>query len=327
MSLPEELFPLLAQSAATDPKDARLLAMLAAVDAAAARSTQFTAGRRNFHTGRTSTQQDTRTAKTMKIPLVSVMVVLSLTAWIRAIATQPLRGSDVRIPVLVELFTSEGCSSCPPADRFLQKLDGQPIQGAEMIVLSEHVDYWNHIGWTDPYSASLYSQRQSAYAKRFALDGVYTPQMVVDGTSEFVGSNSGQAEKAIRKVLGVPKLPVHLSLISADSSNTLHAHLETAALDASFGSREADVYVVVALNRAESQVSAGENSGHRLAHVSVVKSLTKIGALKQGQVLAQDVHLKLEPGSDSRSLRLIAFVQEPQQGRVIGAASMLVIPQ
>ena len=196
-----------------------------------------------------------------------------------------------------------------------------------MIVLSEHVDYWNHIGWTDPYSASLYSQRQTAYAKRFALDGVYTPQMVVDGTSEFVGSNSGQAERAIRKALGVPKLPVHLSLISADSSNTLHAHLETAALDASFGSREADVYVVVALNRAESQVSAGENSGHRLAHVSVVKSLAKIGALKQGQVLAQDVHLKLEPGSDSRSLRLIAFVQEPQQGRVIGAASMLVIPQ
>jgi hypothetical protein len=267
----------------------------------------------------------------MKIPVVSVMMVLLIGTWVLTLTPQPLHGSDagsdVRTPVLVELFTSEGCSSCPPADRFLQELDGQPIQGAEMIVLSEHVDYWNHIGWTDPYSASLYSQRQTAYAKRFALDGVYTPQMVVDGTSEFVGSNSGQAERAIRKALGVPKLPVHLSLISADSSNTLHAHLGTAALDASFGSREADVYVVVALNRGESQVSAGENSGHRLAHVSVVKSLAKIGALKQGQVLAQDVHLKLEPGSDSRSLRLIAFVQEPQQGRVIGAASMLVIPQ
>jgi hypothetical protein len=148
--------------------------------------------------------------------------------------------------------------------------------------------------------------------------------MVVDGTSEFVGSNSGLADKAFRKALGVPKLPVHLSSISADASNTLHAHLETGALDASFGAREADVYVAVALNRAESQVSAGENSGHRLAHVSVVKSLTKIGALKQGQVLAQDVQLKLEPGSDSRNLRLIAFVQEPRQGRVLGAASMPV---
>jgi hypothetical protein len=79
-----------------------------------------------------------------------------------------------------------------------------------------------------------------------------------------------------------------------------------------------------ALNRAESQVSAGENSGHRLAHVSVVKSLTKVGELKQGQVLTQDVHLTLEPGSNARNLRLIAFVQEPQQGRVFGAVSMPV---
>jgi len=264
----------------------------------------------------------------MRIPAIAVMVVLSIGAWILEVTPQPLRGSDagsdVRTPVLVELFTSEGCSSCPPADRFLEKLDGQPVQGAEMIVLSEHVDYWNHIGWKDPYSASFYSQRQSAYANRFGLDSVYTPQMVVDGTSEFVGSNSGLADKAFRKTLSVPKLPVRLSSISADTSNALHAHLETGALDASFGSREADVYVAVALNRAESQVSAGENAGHRLAHVSVVKSLTKVGALKQGQVLAQDVQLKLEPGSDSRNLRLIAFVQEPGQGRVLGAASMLV---
>jgi hypothetical protein len=260
----------------------------------------------------------------MRIPAIAVMVVLSIGTLILVVTPQPLHGSDARIPVLVELFTSEGCSSCPPADRFLQTLDGQPMAGAEMIVLSEHVDYWNHIGWKDPYSASVYSQRQSAYAKRFGLDSVYTPQMVVDGTSEFVGSNSGLADNAFRKALGVPKLPVHLSSISADASNSLHAHLETGALDASFGPREADVYVAVALNRAESQVLAGENSGHRLSHVSVVKSLTKIGTLKQGQVLTQDVHLTLEPGSDPRNLRLIAFVQEPRQGRVFGAASMPV---
>jgi hypothetical protein len=285
-------------------------------------------GRRNFHAGCTSTLQDTRTAKTMKILVVSAIVVISIGAWTLAFAPQPLHGSDagsdVRTPVLVELFTSEGCSSCPPADRFLQTLDGQPVQGAEMIVLSEHVDYWNHIGWKDPYSASFYSQRQSAYANRFGLDSVYTPQMVVDGTSEFVGSNSGLADKAFRKALSVPKLSVHLTSVSADASNILRAHLETRALDASFSSREADVYVAVALNRAESQVSAGENAGHRLAHVSVVRSLTKVGALKQGQVLAQDVQLKLGPGSESSGLRLIAFVQEARQGRVLGAASMPV---
>jgi len=264
----------------------------------------------------------------MRIQVVSPVVVLVIGAAMLAFA--PLRlysagaGSNVRTPMLVELFTSEGCSSCPPADKFLQTLDGQPIPGAEIIVLSEHVDYWNHIGWRDPYSASFYSQRQSVYAKRFGLDSVYTPQMVVDGTSQFVGSNSGQADKAFRKALVVPKLPVHLSSISADAANTLHAHLETGTLDSSFGLREAEVYVAVALSRAESQVSAGENSGHKLTHVSVVKSLTKIGALKQGQVLTQDVRLTLEPGSDARKLRLIAFVQEPRQGRVLGAASMPV---
>ena len=176
----------------------------------------------------------------MRIPAIAMMVVLSIGASILAVAAQPLRGSDAgseaRTPVLVELFTSEGCSSCPPADRFLEKLDGQPVQGAEMIVLSEHVDYWNHIGWKDPYSAGFYSQRQSAYARRFGLDSVYTPQMVVDGTSEFVGSNSGQADKAFRKTLGVPKLAVHLSSISADASNTLHAHLETEATVDEIGS-------------------------------------------------------------------------------------------
>jgi len=254
----------------------------------------------------------------------SLLVVLSVTAWMLAWGSDSVSEVTDRTPVLVELFTSEGCSSCPPADQFLEKLDRQPVAGLEIIVLSEHVDYWNHIGWRDPYSAHLSSERQSVYGKRFGLDSVYTPQMVVDGSSEFVGSNPALADRAFAKALSVPKISVHLSLISADPSSGIHVHLETGALEPSLGAREAEAQIAVALSRAESQVSSGENAGHRLAHVSVVRSLVKVGVLKRGQGLSQDIHLNLGPVSDSHNLRLIAFVQEPQQGRVLGAALLPV---
>jgi hypothetical protein len=255
----------------------------------------------------------------LKILFIPTMAFLSLAAGIWIWASESLPASGTRTPVLVELFTSEGCSSCPPADAYLQKLDRQPVAGEEMIVLSEHVDYWNHIGWKDPYSARFYSDRQSAYAKRLGLESVYTPQVVVDGTSEFVGSDAALADQAFAKALRRPKLAVRLSDVDVDAA-TLQAHLETGALAASFGLREADVYVAIALNRAESQVSRGENAGRTLAHTAVVKSIVKVGTFRQGQTFAQDVRLKLDAGTDAGNLRLAAFVQELGQGRVIGAA-------
>jgi hypothetical protein len=247
------------------------------------------------------------------LPLV--IVVLS---WISMLVAphRVAHGFETHPPVLVELFTSEGCPSCPPADKLLQKLDGQSIPGQETIVLSEHVDYWNNIGWKDPYSAHFFSERQRAYAERFGLDDVYTPQMVVDGTSEFVGSDSGLADKAFRKAASTGKIPVRLSSISVDGSHVVHAHLETGLLGTSFGTNAAEIYVAVALNHAETQVSGGENSGRRLTHIAVVRSLTKITYLKQGEDFKKDVQLNLE--SDSRNLRMIEFIQEPKQGRILG---------
>ena len=237
--------------------------------------------------------------------------------------------SDVAAPaspagILIELFTSEGCSSCPPADALLQQLERwQPVAGAQLIVLSEHVDYWNHDGWTDPYSSHFFTERQNAYSDHFKLATVYTPQMVVDGNREFLGSDGRLALQACQKAAGVRKIPIRISLIpegAQQNSDTLRAHVEADALDESSKFQHADIYVVVALNSAESQVKGGENQGRRLSHVAVVQSLAKIGSVKKGKGFAQDVSLKLEPHTDAGRVRVIAFMQESGQGQVLGAA-------
>ena len=151
-------------------------------------------------------------------------------AWMYLAASDVPR-RDLPSPVLVELFTSEGCSTCPPADALLQQLDRtQPVGGAQLIVLSEHVDYWNQIGWVDPYSSRFFSDRQSAYSDRFGLRSVYTPQMVVDGSAEFVGNDSRLASQAVQKALAVQKVASSYFRDLSGHSETLQAHVETETL-------------------------------------------------------------------------------------------------
>src|SRR5580704_490614 len=128
-----------------------------------------------------------------------------------AVATT-LRAASAPTPVVVELFTSEGCSSCPPADLLLRRLEKeQPVPGVEVIPLSEHVDYWNQLGWKDPFSSGRFTDRQRQYADVFHKDGPYTPQMVVDGAPEFVGSDGPRALKTIAEAARRPKASVTLS--------------------------------------------------------------------------------------------------------------------
>ncbi|HEY7097358.1 MAG TPA: DUF1223 domain-containing protein [Terriglobales bacterium] len=222
-------------------------------------------------------------------------------------------------PVLVELFTSEGCSSCPPADRLLQQLDAsQPISGAQIIVLSEHVDYWNSIGWKDPFSSSLFSGRQAAYASHFGLSSVYTPQMVVDGFAELTGSDKVRANHAIEGALASEKVPVRLSSIVLNG-DSVRAHVDVDPSKA-----PADVYVALALNRAESNVKSGENSGHHLTHVAVVQQLQKVGSLTTEKKFSQDVEIRVPQKADSSNLRAIAFVQQPGPGKVLGATLQIL---
>ena len=115
-------------------------------------------------------------------------------------------------PVLVELFTSEGCSSCPPADRALTFLEKQqPNSDAEIITLSLHVTYWDDLGWKDKFSSMLFTQRQELYSQRFNLDSIYTPQMVIDGNYELVGSDLTRAQKLISESAKNQKAKVEIT--------------------------------------------------------------------------------------------------------------------
>jgi len=251
---------------------------------------------------------------------ISVLTTILSFRYIHAasIPAGPSRADTPRSPVLVELFTSEGCSSCPPADALLERLDrSQPVSGADLIVLSEHVDYWNDIGWKDPYSSHEYSERQSAYAEQFGLRSIYTPQMVVDGHFEFVGSDERRATQAIESATKAKKVPVSISSSSSDEKTTI-LHIEAGPLPSSITAESAGIFLAIADNSDESHVSRGENAGRTLRHVGVLRNLIRIGSVDRSAGFSRDMKLDLN-AKNPRNLRVAVFVQEADAGRVWGA--------
>ncbi len=229
-------------------------------------------------------------------------------------------GKTAAVPVLVELFTAEGCSSCPPADTWLLQMDkAQPVTGAQLIVLSEHVDYWNHDGWKDPYSSSQVTERQGDYARVFRIDSPYTPQVVVNGTVNLKLNDPQHVRQTFQQAATASTLPVTITAVAIDPGNPaiLHARVE---VDGSSAERSADIYEAVALDHAESQVLRGENGGKHLMHVAVLQQLSKIGKMEKGKTFSRAIDLKLKPGTDPKNTRLIVFVQEAGPGKVLGAA-------
>ena len=181
-----------------------------------------------------------------------------------------------------------------------------------MIVLEEHVDYWDDLGWKDTYSSHAFTVRQQTYADRLRVDGPYTPQMVVDGNLQFVGSDRERATQAFEKARALPKARVRILSLRVENGS-LRARIETDALQS-----PAEIFVVLALEHAQSQVLHGENGGHRLEHVAVVRNLVSVGNAAKGEMLSRDVSFAVSaPG---QPYRVIAFVQEPKQGRILGAA-------
>jgi hypothetical protein len=204
-----------------------------------------------------------------------------------------------RAPVLIELFTSEGCSSCPPADRLLAELDSRAI------VLGEHVDYWDHQGWRDPFSSHANTLRQESYARHFGIEGPYTPQMVVDGVTQFNGAESQRALEEISRANSKEKATIRLARVAAGVEVTVESLPKTA-----------DVMFASVQEGGASQVTAGENKGRNLQHVAILRSLRKIGTAKKGS----GFHRVIELPADAASNRVVVFVQDSDLGRVYGAA-------
>jgi len=208
------------------------------------------------------------------------------------------------VPVLAELFTSEGCSSCPPADALLMRMDRQqPVSGARIIVLSEHVDYWNSQGWRDPFSSAQFSRRQADYARVLGSE-VYTPQLVIDGRVQLNGSDGRDIQAAIARAAAKPKLPVHI-LRAAREGGEAVVHVSVAALPAG----KSDVWVAIADESAQSSVAKGENAGRSLAHVAVLRTLSKVGSVSKSEGFDQTVRLPLNPASAGAS-RVVVFVAQ-----------------
>lgn len=222
------------------------------------------------------------------------------------------------VPVLLELFTSEGCSSCPPADELVEKTDRkQPVEGAELIVLSEHVDYWNHLGWADPYSSRLFTERQQEYAARFGDEDIYTPELVVDGSRSVVGSDWPKAESAIKELLHKYKIPVSVTAERNEGEARIHI-----AVESNLGRKQAVVYLVLAYDHARSRVARGENAGRDLSHVAVAYSIQEIAKIESESKLNRSLSVLLPRESAAGDRRVIVFVRASDTTEIIGVAQV-----
>lgn len=239
----------------------------------------------------------------------------------------PLFGADrhdsnlpQHIPfAVIELFTSEGCSSCPPADALLQKIHLKKTAEGQLILgISEHVTYWNSLGWSDPFSAQVFTERQAAYAARLSPEGPYTPQMVVNGRDQFVGSDVAALERALRANSNRPYLDLQITSLTEKQSDLSLQFSLRGQIKGSL-----DIIAVITDDADRSNVLRGENSGRSLQHISVARMLTRIGTVHDAT--EQTAHLQI-PASfnlqNGSGHHLILLAQEQHQGAILGAAIM-----
>lgn len=214
--------------------------------------------------------------------------------------------------VLVELFTAEGCPTCPPAGKALASMQReQPFPNAEIITLAFHVDYWNQRGWTDKFSSPLFSQRQEFYTRKFKVASSYTPQMVVDGSFEFVGNNAGKAKQFITEAAKTAKAKIELE----KGGEVLKVKISDIPKHG-----DATIYLAIAEDNLFSDVKRSENSSVKLEHISVVRELRLVGSLPAAnQSFAAEHAFQLQPDWKKENIKLVVFIQEIQSRKIIGA--------
>jgi hypothetical protein len=227
-----------------------------------------------------------------------------------------------RTPVLVELFTSEGCSSCPQADEALADLArAQPVAGAEIVPLELHVDYWNSLGWADPFSRPEATARQERYAAATQAPGyeaqLFTPQMVVDGTRSFVG-NRELAVQAVTQAVAQMKRSVHAALRAVPGGVDV-------ALQVAPGEGPVSLWLALTESGLSSRVTRGENQGRTLLHAPVVRTLEQVAAVPP-QGWTGTVRLPIAQAWRRDGLRVVAFAQEHGTGRVVAVATARLPP-
>lgn len=235
------------------------------------------------------------------------------------------RAIGPRVPVLVELFTSEGCSSCPPADDLLRRLlKEQPVDGVEVIGISEHVDYWNRLGWRDPFSSAQFSERQSEYGRAFGSGQIYTPQMVVTGRIDAIGNDESAVRGALVRAAQFPHANLTVTSTRVDGSK---ASVRVVVTDtpAEMAAGTLDVVVAIVEDGLMTDVPRGENARKRLRHDAVARVLGPIGSLAPAVTSGEfDRQVDLAGAAASRQLRVVAFLQDRKTRAVVGVASTMM---
>jgi hypothetical protein len=234
--------------------------------------------------------------------MVSIVAVVA--GAVVALESQTPKPADLgTTPVVVELFTSQGCSSCPPADDLLRRIAADPKLRGKVIPLAYHVDYWNQLGWRDPFSAHEWSQRQGDYVRAMKLNGSYTPQIVVNGAKEMVGSNASAvyaaiAEESRRTPAGEVRVTIERGEV------VVHAQAAGPELEL--------VIVTFENGAAATKVARGENSGRTLTNDAIVRTLTRVSA-----PVGRGVEKRVALGGGNGAA---AFLQAVGTGRIVASA-------